>query len=331
MSKSLAFILLAVSLLVIGIVMYDFVTNREYNVEPINFSLFDPGRVYRIAPMVKYELGDGTVITVYRRNPFEFSIVADINGSLSLPSRLTVYKIDVRRSDIEVFDMASSLGVDTDRLFYNNVTETYLFHNDTCVFEYTVRSGFIRLKLNTRSSIGNNAGFPPDNVLIDRALTFLKSHNLFYLKDYEVRVGDYYKVGNKVLIKAVVFRAKLDGIRVGNLGLTVLVGPKGNVIGVEGIMPLSIEKVGEYPVKSLSELLGELRKKIANGDPMTDWYISWLAFTKLIINDIRVQYHVAAGNYIVPVFVFDGEYELDYENIHDKGEVHGVLLAVKSP
>ncbi len=333
MNKSSVFISLIMLMLVIGasIVYIAYMkSGNSSNPQLIaNISLLDPNKIYRLAPMVKYKLSNGTVITVYKRNPFNFSIIVDVNSSQKPPSRLTVYKVNVRRNESEIFKLAARIGVDAKRLFYNNVTGTYLFHNNTCTFEYTVRNGFLRSKLNNEIKDNGNTSFPSDDVLINKALEFLRSNGLFSFKDYDVKVGDYYKKDDRVLIKAVVFQAKFNGIRAGNLGLMVLLDQRGSIIGFEGIIPLSIEKIGEYPVIPLDDIPVILKKKIANGDPMRDWYISWLAFTKLYIKDIRLQYYMTFDGYLVPIYVFKGEYTLDYDEIQDKGEVHGVLLAIK--
>jgi hypothetical protein len=294
-----------------------------------DFALYEPGEVRIPIPIVKYKLSNGTIITVYKKNPFRFDIELSPDISLKVHPRLRVFKVKIYTNAEDIFKLASMLGIDTNKLYYNNVTKTYIFYNATHVFEYSIRNGFIRFKLRDMP-VKENATFPSDEVLIKKAIDFLKNVNLLYLHDYEVRVGNYYVVGETVVVKAVVLRAKLDGILVNNLGLMVLMDSDGNVVGLEGIVLRDIDVIGEYITKSLIDVVRELKIKISHGKPMTDWYLNWLAFTKLYIKNVSLQYYLTSRSYVVPVYVIEGEYELDYDIIHDKGDVHGLIIAIKT-
>ncbi len=50
----------------------------------------------------------------------------------------------------------------------------------------------------------------------------------------------------------------------------------------------SISVEGVHATKSLSEIVEELKVKVLRGEPMTDWYLSWLAFTKLCIENVSL-------------------------------------------
>jgi len=293
-----------------------------------SYILYEPGEVRILLPIVEYRLSNGTIITVHKKNPFEFDIELSPDISLKAHPRLKVFKVTYTNAE-DVFKLASMLGIDMNKLYYNNVTKTYIFHNTTHIFEYSVRNGFVRFKMRN-IPIEKNATFPSDEALIKKAIDFLKNVNLLYLRDYEVKVGDYYVVGGNVAIKAVVLQAKLDGVLVDNLGLMVLMGPDGDVVGLEGIVLKGIDVVGEYPVKALNDVVKELRVKISRGEDMIDWYLSWLAFTKLYIKNVSIQYHLTSRGYIIPVYVIKGEYELNYDIIRDKGEVHGLIIAIKT-
>lgn len=295
---------------------------------PAGFYIYKPGEVEVLTPMVKYQLSNGTIITVYKRNPFKFILHPSPGLDISVPERLRVFKVSISGGDERAFELASTLGIDTSRLFYNNITKTYIFYNETHLFEYNAEKGYLRLKL--RSAPTAAGEFPPSDVLMAKAIEFLRSRGLLYMSDYTVRVGDYLVSGDKVLLKAVVLEAKLDGIVVENLGLAVVFDSNGKVVGVEGVIPAGIEVVGEFGVKSFSEVLKELKAKIADGAPMTDWYISWLAFTELRITNATIEYRLTPDGYIVPVYVLRGEYRLDYDVIHDSGTLECIIVAIQA-
>jgi len=292
-------------------------------------SIYEQDHVRMLTPIVKYELDNGTVITVYKKNPFPFDIKVSPSVEVTVPSTLAVYRAVLLRSSEEVFKLASRLGIDTSKLFFNNATKTYIFYNETRVFEYRISNGYMRLVLKTNPGTSQGS-FPSDEVLVSKALEYLKAKKLLYMNDYRVRVGNYLIFGNGSVVKAVVFKAVLRGIEAENLGLTVLLNSKGEVVGLKGVVPVELEAVGEYRVKQLDQIVEELKAKIRTGAPMTDWYIDWLAFTELSIEDVAVKYHLNTAGYLIPVFVIKGSYTLDYDGIHDSGQIKAVIVAVES-
>ncbi|MDK6028710.1 hypothetical protein QPL79_04985 [Ignisphaera sp. 4213-co] len=292
------------------------------------FNIYSEDRASILLPMVQFKLSNGSVLVVHKRNPFEFDIDANLSTSMVIPQYLRVFRVRLYNSSQDVFNLALKLGINTVKLYYNERTKQYIFHNATHVFEYSVENGFLRFKLRETPS-SDVSSFPSDDILIKKAIDFLKERGLLYFSEYEVRVGSYLVANRTILVKAVVINAKLDDITVDNLGLVVLMNSKGDIIGVEGTILAGVYTVGEYRVKPVNELMMELKRKIARGEPMTNWYISWLAFTKLRITDLTLRYYMTYDGYLVPVYIMKGYYELDYDTIRDSGEIRGLMVAIK--
>lgn len=300
----------------------------QSNGSPGIFLIYGQGGARKLVPMVEYELSNGSVITVYKSNPFPFEVKLSSNASVSAPSTITVYKVVPLSSGEEVLELASKLGVDAESLAFNSETGTYIFHNETHTFEYRISNGYVRLA--PRSISGSGGSFPPDEVLVSKALEYLKARGLLYMSDYRVHVGDYLVRNGSPVLKAVRVEAVIDGVEAGNLGLVVILNSRGEVVGLEGIVLARLEAVGQYRVKQLSHAIEELRDKIKSGASMTDWYINWLAFTELRIENVTIKYHLNTEGYLIPVFIMRGSYTLDYDEIHDSGQVEAVIVAIEA-
>lgn len=47
------------------------------------------------------------------------------------------------------------------------------------------------------------------------------------------------------------------------------------------------------------------------------------------IGSVNLEYFLGADNYMFPVYFFDGTYSLDYRNIHENGDLWGMIVAAK--
>lgn len=100
------------------------------------------------------------------------------------------------------------------------------------------------------------------------------------------------------------------------------------MVGVEGVIPLRVEEVGLYkliPLSSLPELLSE---RVSGKVSSRDWYITKLGFTSLTVSSVRLTYKVTPEGLLVPVYVFEGEWVLEYDGINDSGSLEGFIVAV---
>lgn len=77
-----------------------------------------------------------------------------------------------------MLELASKLGYITDKIYYDNETETYIVHNATHYFEYS-RDHFRLWKINI-----NGSSFPPDNLLIERTKKFFYKKGILTWEDY---------------------------------------------------------------------------------------------------------------------------------------------------
>jgi len=296
---------------------------------PINFTLYDPRKVMISRPKVIYKLDNGSVIIVDRKNPFEFHIIVDPSLYLTTPTTLKVYRIEIYTTAEEVLSLARRLGIEVGKLYFNNITKKYLFYNDRFSFEYSIDNGFVRVQYHIKEQ-SSESMFSSENVLIKNALSFLRDRGLIYVNDYDIKVKDYLVSNSTVVLKSVTLYPKIDGVIAKNFGFMVILDSAGNIVGFEGIVIENLDVVGEYRAKSIDDVVKELKKKISHGDPMTDWFIDWLAFTDLKIKNMTLQYFLTSKGYIVPIYVIDCEYSLDYNGIHDKGTTQAMIIAILS-
>jgi hypothetical protein len=303
--------------------------NIILNTSVTSFRLFDAKKLAILRPIVQLKLSNGTIITVKDRNPFNFTIIIspELQQALNqkVVNEIKVYKVVIYKDPKQVFELASRLGIDTNKLYFNNVTETYIYYNDTHIFEYNVETGFLRFK--ERHISQNTGSCLPDYALVNKALSYLKGLGILPA-NYSVKVGEYLKVNDKPLVKVVELQLKVNGTIVDNLGLSVLITCNGKVVGLEGVIPADTVTVGTYKLKPLDKVLEDLKVYIKSGKPMTDWYISWLVFTKLYIKNVTLRYYVTPDLYVVPVYIIKGDYELNYDVIKDSGNIKIMMLAI---
>ncbi len=295
--------------------------------------LFGFDEAARPGSIVQLRLSNGTTIIIKDRNPFNFTIETKtglLNDSITALEEIKLYKLIIGKSQDYVLRLAKKLGIDTNRLRFNNITQTYIYYNATHVFEYNIKNGFFRFKL--RKIPHANKGSLPSNALIEKAISYLKSLGVFNLDDYNytIETRRYSEYNRRAIIVTIVIRPKLDGIIIDNLAMIVLFTPGGKVVGVEGIVPTNIRPIGSYALKPPSRALKELEEYIREGRPMINWYISWLAFTKLKIESLKLVYYVTPDLYVVPVYLIEGGYELHYDNINDEGPIKAIMLAIES-
>ncbi|WP_456328780.1 hypothetical protein [Archaeoglobus sp.] len=84
------------------------------------------------------------------RNPFPFEIELDENAkNLKVPEKIKVYGYELYQKPDEVSGIAKSFGVPADKLYYNEVTHAYLYHDDKLSFEYYTPTGYFRVVFKT--------------------------------------------------------------------------------------------------------------------------------------------------------------------------------------
>ncbi|WP_223209006.1 MULTISPECIES: hypothetical protein [Pyrococcus] len=286
-----------------------------------SFELYDPEKVRVVLPVVYYKLENGSIIRIHEKNPFPFSIKLSVRKA-TFPNSLTVYKIEKYKNPEKIFQIASKFGISPDKLYYNNITGAYLYHDSNITFEYETKTGFIRVVF--KSPISSNL----NGNITERALNFLKARGLLYMQNYTIKVVDYRKLNNSSSLKAVIVKPKLETFVVDNLGFAiVLEGDK--IIRIEGVLPQKIVPIGRYEIKTIPESIKELEEKLRRGEPMRDWYISWMAFTEMNIQNITLTYRLNSEGYIVPVYNMHGTYMLDYKNLHEKGNITAMIVAIR--
>ncbi len=298
----------------------------------ITFKLFDPNKVTILRPTIYLRLKNGSVLAIKNRNPFKFEItssISSLNKSINHMHIVKVYKVSINRNPSYVFRFAKKLNIDINKLYFNNITKTYIYYNTTHIFEYNIETGFFRFKLRNTSQVEPSIQKLPKNAFIAKAINYLKTLGLLYPNGYTVKVGNYLEVNGKPAIVTIVVQPLLDGIVVNNLAITVLLTSEGKLVGIEGVVLASIKPIGSYALKPPSKALKDLERYIREGRPMTDWYISWLAFTKMKVENLKLVYYVTPNLYVVPVYIVKGSYELHYDGINDKGPIKAIVLAIE--
>lgn len=312
---------IVVLLLIAYFMMPDTPANTGIEHTQSNFEIYNPEKVRVALPVVYYKLDNGSIIKIHNRNPFPFSIQLPTE-KLVFPNSLTVYKIGRYKNPDEVFHIASKFGISSDKLYYNNITGAYLYHDNNLSFEYETRTGFVRVVFKNPVSVEQK------DTWTEKALSFLKAKDLLYMQNYTVEVVDYRKLNNKSFLKAVIVKPKLENIVVDNLGFAIVFeGDK--IVRIEGVLPKKIVPVKKYKLKAFPEAIEELKEKLKKGEPMKNWYISWMAFTEMNIQNITLTYRLNFEGYIVPVYTMHGTYVLDYMNLHDKGNITAIIVATR--
>jgi hypothetical protein len=97
---------------------------------------------------------------------------------------------------------------------------------------------------------------------------------------------------------------------------------------IQGVIPAKIEPVGEYRLKSLEEVVYDIRARLKAGAPMSDWWINQFWFTQMNIQNLSLRYRLGVDNYMFPVYAINGTYSFDYGNTHENGGISGMLVAV---
>ncbi|MGB9727753.1 MAG: hypothetical protein ACPLZF_05025 [Nitrososphaeria archaeon] len=291
-----------------------------------NFQLYPPDKV--IIPRVDYYivLANGTQIYFGAKNPLKFEIKVASDIKLDVPKELTVFKVNVLNDVDDVLDLASKVGYMTDKIYYDNDTETYVVHNSTHCFEYS--RGYFRLWKIDRNELVK--GFPPDNLLIERAKNFLYERSLLPEGNYQCTVGAFKTVDGEPVLKHVSFAININGLQVEGLGFSIIFNAEGEIVEVEGFTMSKIEALKTYPTKTVEEVVGELKEKISTGAPRWDWRIDIIAFTTMNITGIKLKYYRTIEGYIVPIYEIEGTSSLDIDGTnYMKRENSARLIAVK--
>jgi hypothetical protein len=260
------------------------------------FQLIDPEKTAILRPVVYYNLPNGSVIEVKDKNPFPFTIELAADFEDKLPETIKVYGYEIYRKSEEVFRIAKSFGVPADKLYYNEITQAYLYHDDSMSFEYYTSTGYFRVVF--KAPKAENA-------------------SVFGLLDYEHR--EIKKSGG------VFFARTFDGYS-SNIGVLVKSDESG-VKSIEGLLLKDVKSKGMYRVLPLRAIPEKLAERVRGDVKANDWYLSNIAFTKLTITNISLIYTITPDG-ILPVYELHGKYELDYGGIRDSGEVYGRVIAV---
>ena len=268
-------------------------------VEPLNISIVDQRTVRLIRPVEYYELSNGSAVRIADHNPFPFTITMDLQAiglGTNTGKTLTLYKVSFIQAPRDVLRLAGSLGVNTSSLLYNNVTETYLYGDGDLFFEYTPSTGFFRViyknprRMDYRSFVENRVLSLADKTLIWRASEHLDASE---------------SVNGSPTRYSAVYTAYLNGVKT-RFSIVVKLTPEKLVSGIEGVLPYSLEPLGNYSLIAPERLPALLKERIKGEVKAEDWYISKLGFTVLNITEIRLQYMLAGGGMVVPVYRFKG-------------------------
>ncbi|MBC7091775.1 MAG: hypothetical protein H5T50_07725 [Nitrososphaeria archaeon] len=279
------------------------------------------------APSVVYIMENGTEFVVEKKNPFPFEIELNLPSQPDFPKQLYVYKIYVNKSENCARVLASKYGFNN--LYYNKDVNVFLANNLTHSFEFYTVTGYFRIMRINMSPVKEE--FTNKNIPIDVVLEILRDKGLLKVNEYTVKVGDYEVIDNRPVLKSIVLKPKIDGYEI-DAGIIVVLDSKLNIVSIEGTVLDKIEGIKKYEVKSVEEVVDELKTKVANGEPMIDWEIDWIAFTKLSINSIKLKYYWTKEDYFIPVYEIRCTYVLEFDGIRDYGgwgEVTANIIAIK--
>lgn len=265
------------------------------------FKLFDSGKTAILRPVIYYNLPNGSVIEVRDSNPFPFTIELASGGlGINAPSKsLEVYTYETYKKPEEIKVIAKSFGASLDKLYYNEITHAYLYNDEKLSFEYYPNTGYLRI-LFKNSSLEKASIL---NGLLNYSYQKIeKNGRVFYARNF-------------------------DGLS-SNVGLLVKSDEKG-IRSIEGILLKSVKLKGKYELIPIDRIPEMLEKRVKGDLKADDWYLSNIAFTKLTLTNVSLMYTITPDG-ILPVYWFEGKYELDFEGIKDSGTVEGRIVAVSA-
>lgn len=292
--------------------------------EPLKIALIESGSTRFLRPIEYYRLENGTIVKVERYNPFPFKITLASNVSLDLHAdSLAVYRVYFASTPEEVVKIASRLlGIQPSSYEYNDDTSTYIIRTGggSVVLEYTATTGFFRI------TYMNPQDLNPDDFMAKRVKPLVAPQFT-----YEAKAGikPSKTIGSTTLERSKVYIWILDGIPTTSK-IVFKLDENERIVGIEGVIPLSVEEVGVYNLISLNMIPQLLSERVSGKINSSDWYITKLGFTSLTITSIKLVYKVTPENYLVPVYSFEGEWELEYGGIQARGSLEGLIVAVTS-
>ncbi|MCE4614520.1 MAG: hypothetical protein F7B60_03205 [Desulfurococcales archaeon] len=250
------------------------------------------------------KLSNGTTIVITSRNPFNYKIKFPINVTIPLtefPQELPIYKAITFNTTRELVSALKPLKLNMANITFNNKTNEYIYSNSTVFFLYKKLDG--KFTLSFRKPVKENPVIFVQRVgLLSWDFIVLKTNN---------------EVSLVRLFQGIPSTIWID-IKTEN----------GSIMEISGWLFKQIYLLAEYQVVQPQNISDYLIQRISGKIISKDWYISTLAFTKADIRSLSLKYTITLNDYIVPVYVFKGNYRLDIDNIHRSGELSGVILGI---